>query len=600
MAEYLDYTGLSHFKDKLDLTYVKDTDLSTALNTKIDKTDGFINGDISWDLTPFYSHRIYQSKLDNTMYAADKRFTVTLTNFSGSASSLFDGSTETHASVSTGKTGTILIDGTQNLGNTYPYGKLAVTFYAGKCPTQEEGASKFTVRVYQDWSGHNTGWVTLTPTTILYNNYGVATILWYNGNYSIYKIEITIDNTNGAREIGVGSIEFFSNRTAINTLPVMTKWGSDTKYGSITLSGGKFIGDVTGNVSGTAGSVDWANVNGKPTLATVATSGSYNDLTNKPTIPTVPTNVSSFTNDSGYITSAHEINNTRNIEYIVGTQTAATGAWKGVTQDTELYDGKRILYYLPYAGSGNASLELTYPNGTTSGAKNCYYMGTTRLTTHYGAGNVIPLTYVSAKGWMCDPNYDANTYDRILLSNTRVTAGTNGIFPYSLIMQRPDDTWEALTTTGGTGTTKTKNTHGFVLGKIWCFNANATITSGNLTTATNYIYDCMPLSLQYITNCGTTLIARKPVYLVGTIGTDGLFYLSDTWWTQTLPTTEDGKIYIYLGDAYSTSQIYFVEHNFVYWYKDGAFREYAYIPSSSTDVAITNAEIDSIVNGTYS
>ncbi|MBR6174575.1 MAG: fibrobacter succinogenes major paralogous domain-containing protein [Bacteroidales bacterium] len=33
-------------------------------------------------------------------------------------------------------------------------------------------------------------------------------------------------------------------------------------------------------------------------------SGDYNDLTNKPTIPTVPTNVSTFTNDAGYITSA--------------------------------------------------------------------------------------------------------------------------------------------------------------------------------------------------------------------------------------------------------------------------------------------------------
>ena len=33
-------------------------------------------------------------------------------------------------------------------------------------------------------------------------------------------------------------------------------------------------------------------------------SGSYNDLTDKPTIPTVPTNVSAFTNDANYITSA--------------------------------------------------------------------------------------------------------------------------------------------------------------------------------------------------------------------------------------------------------------------------------------------------------
>lgn len=37
-------------------------------------------------------------------------------------------------------------------------------------------------------------------------------------------------------------------------------------------------------------------------LAAVATSGSYNDLSNTPTIPTVPTNVSAFTNDAGYLT----------------------------------------------------------------------------------------------------------------------------------------------------------------------------------------------------------------------------------------------------------------------------------------------------------
>ena len=35
-------------------------------------------------------------------------------------------------------------------------------------------------------------------------------------------------------------------------------------------------------------------------------SGSYNDLSDKPTIPTVPTNVSAFTNDSGYLTSYTE------------------------------------------------------------------------------------------------------------------------------------------------------------------------------------------------------------------------------------------------------------------------------------------------------
>ncbi|MBR4535522.1 MAG: hypothetical protein IKO62_02560 [Bacteroidales bacterium] len=41
----------------------------------------------------------------------------------------------------------------------------------------------------------------------------------------------------------------------------------------------------------------------KPTLAPVATSGSYNDLSNKPEFPAVPTEVSAFNNDAGYLTS---------------------------------------------------------------------------------------------------------------------------------------------------------------------------------------------------------------------------------------------------------------------------------------------------------
>lgn len=47
-------------------------------------------------------------------------------------------------------------------------------------------------------------------------------------------------------------------------------------------------------------------------LALVATSGDYTDLTNKPTIPTIPTNVSSFINDAGYLTSHQDISGKAN------------------------------------------------------------------------------------------------------------------------------------------------------------------------------------------------------------------------------------------------------------------------------------------------
>lgn len=119
-------------------------------------------------------------------------------------------------------------------------------------------------------------------------------------------------------------------------------------------------------------------------------------------------------------------------EFIVGTQTAATGSWTGATTDAELYDGKQITYWLPFAGSGNASLNLTFPDNTTSGAIPCYYGGTSRLTTHYGAGNTVRLTYrknvtvgstTIAEGWWADSNYtDGNTYTSAYCGTSAGTA----------------------------------------------------------------------------------------------------------------------------------------------------------------------------------
>lgn len=63
-------------------------------------------------------------------------------------------------------------------------------------------------------------------------------------------------------------------------------------------------------------------------------SGNYNDLTNKPTIPTVPTNISSFINDSGYITSIPS-------EYITDSELTAKGYAK--TSDLHSHSNKSVL-----------------------------------------------------------------------------------------------------------------------------------------------------------------------------------------------------------------------------------------------------------------
>lgn len=56
------------------------------------------------------------------------------------------------------------------------------------------------------------------------------------------------------------------------------------------------------NNSGYLTGVSWAQVSSKPAFATVATSGNYNDLSNRPTIPT---NTNQLTNGAGFITGSY-------------------------------------------------------------------------------------------------------------------------------------------------------------------------------------------------------------------------------------------------------------------------------------------------------
>lgn len=120
------------------------------------------------------------------------------------------------------------------------------------------------------------------------------------------------------------------------------------------------------------------------------------------------------------------------LEIVNGTQTAATGSWTGTTKSDGLYDGFRILYRLPYAGSGNATLNLTLATGVRTGAKPVYRYGTTHLTTHYGAGALIPLTYLaSTDAWYADADYSiSTTYTGGYCTTAASTAAKTASFTY--------------------------------------------------------------------------------------------------------------------------------------------------------------------------
>lgn len=103
------------------------------------------------------------------------------------------------------------------------------------------------------------------------------------------------------------------------------------------------------------------------------------------------------------------ISNTQGIEYIVGTQTAATNAWTGVSTDTTLKTGKIIAYKLPYAGTSDpATLQLTMADGTTTSAIALRRTGSSTVTTHFAVNNVIIMVY-DGTYWRVSAYYDANT-----------------------------------------------------------------------------------------------------------------------------------------------------------------------------------------------
>ena len=70
----------------------------------------------------------------------------------------------------------------------------------------------------------------------------------------------------------IGCNNSYNSQYNLRIYPTELKWGTNTIYHS-------------GNLPAYP---TWATLSGKPTFATVATSGDYNDLNNKPTIPSIP------------------------------------------------------------------------------------------------------------------------------------------------------------------------------------------------------------------------------------------------------------------------------------------------------------------------
>ena len=205
---------------------------------------------------------------------------------------------------------------------------------------------------------------------------------------------------------------------------------------------------------------------------------------------------------------------------------------------------------------------------------------TTSTDSKVWAANTPSWFVFDGSNW-CFAGYgkdDNTTYTLnyvIFAGTANAGVGNYAVTRYALLMQKLDGTWETLKETStnySTGTTKTVNTSGFIPSRITYYGTTTVKKNGEAIGVSSLYLKSASVDARYSFNCGATpgWSAGDSIYVVGTIGTDGLFYLdSTTWWSNALPTTQDGKVYMYIGTYVSDAYKITLDLDHPMFYHDG-------------------------------
>lgn len=260
------------------------------------------------------------------------------------------------------------------------------------------------------------------------------------------------------------------------------------------------------------------------------------------------------------------------------TATAFTATVPGVT---ELKSGTCVM--LKNGVVTSASGFTVNINGL--GAKPCYtnLAAATRDTTIFNIAYTMLFVYNEdlndgAGGWIIYRGYDANTntIGYQLRTNAAALPASDKYYRYRLLFTSADGTKfvpaNTSTSTNATAsrTTNTRPINPF--GEILYYSTTTAIDAGS-KPSTSAIWQQYTLALGYSfnnTGAALTMTADKPVYLRCAPQADGSAVME--YFTQALPSSEDGKIYIYLGIAYSATNIELSMNHPVYYYKNGGVR----------------------------
>ena len=237
----------------------------------------------------------------------------------------------------------------------------------------------------------------------------------------------------------------------------------------------------------------------------------------------------------------------------------------------------------------------------------------TRDTTIFNVAYTMLFVYdsdrVSGGCWVCYRGYDSNsnTVGYQLRSNSIVKPVTDRTRYYRLLFSSADDTkWVPANTEYNNSATTAKTVNQRPInpfGEI-VYLANSTDYAANANMTAIAIWQQYTITLGYSfnrTGAALTLTTGKPVYVKCAPQSNGSAIMdSTTPIVQDLPTTEDGKIYIFLGVAYSATAIELLMNHPVYYYKDGSIRLWTNAPSSLPAVtASDNGKVLVVSSGAW-
>ena len=255
------------------------------------------------------------------------------------------------------------------------------------------------------------------------------------------------------------------------------------------------------------------------------------------------------------------------------TSTAYTATIEGIS---ELTDGTIVMLHNGVVTSA-AGFTININN---LGAKKCYnnLTNATQDTTIFNVAYTMLFVYASSLdegngGFWCYRGYDANTntigYQLRTNSSSMVASDTG--YRYRLWLTQADGKkWVPINTSTSTNATTARalNTRPIdPFGPIVYRSTNGTCNAGAEIGATAIWeqYTCT-IGYSYV----ISMTAQQPVYLQCTPQANGSAVMNTI--TQTLPTTNDGKIYIFLGIGYSATALELQPYHPVYWHDGTGLR----------------------------